>query len=307
VTSVLSDVRPSLIGIGRLGVARVVHQVRLLSDAEAEAYLADVRLLWKFERSREASYIVTANASSFLETVRTIRGLNYATSIDNAVRARWGLEANRHLANFLTAFRLFDDHTRSRLSDAYGDGSRELADYVAMTKSAYDSSAAYRILWKLRNFVQHVGFAVQGVAYGASNERAALPGAYLCDVVARRGHLLLRSDDWGSAHADVEALPDAFPLDPMVEEVASTVRRLDTDIRERERPAIAAAAERIVALASSVPGNYNRGAVGRFIVMSDGVVRMSMLPPPIETLRWTGVDAQRIALPDRIDEIPFGE
>ncbi|MEO1720458.1 MAG: hypothetical protein AAFR23_09570, partial [Pseudomonadota bacterium] len=59
--------------------------------------------------------------------------------------------------NIMSSFRSFLDHADTYLSRKFGVESDELAAWKSLQASEYDQTFAYRFVYKLRNYVQHVG------------------------------------------------------------------------------------------------------------------------------------------------------
>jgi hypothetical protein len=70
------------------------------------------------------------------------------------------LNLNRYIMNLLTAVRTFLDHTERNLTHRHGKDSEQFQAFKKATAEAYDSSFAYRFLYKLRNYVQHRGMPI---------------------------------------------------------------------------------------------------------------------------------------------------
>ena len=101
-----------------------------------------------------------------------ITELNYA-ELDNALKEyAKGIDAlardfltvqnvlvdlSRRLLNYLSAVRMFTDQSESTIKREFGSSSERFQRYKEYESELYDSSFAYRFLYKLRNYAQHLG------------------------------------------------------------------------------------------------------------------------------------------------------
>jgi hypothetical protein len=67
---------------------------------------------------------------------------------------------NRKLANLLTACRIYSDQLIHHIKNIYGPLSRNIEDIEAVVRKQYNDDLGYRVIYALRNYVQHSGFAV---------------------------------------------------------------------------------------------------------------------------------------------------
>jgi hypothetical protein len=72
-------------------------------------------------------------------------------------------ETNRHLANLLSAARLYLDQTKHDISALLGAAALEA--FNGATHVEYDSLLGYRVMEELRNYVQHRGLPIQSVSF----------------------------------------------------------------------------------------------------------------------------------------------
>ena len=119
------------------------------------------------------------------------------------------------IVNWLTAMRLYLDHTAALLDRRYGKNSAELLEFKAATNAAFDESSAYRFIYKFRNYVQHRGLPLSRLTMTAEIE-GKLP---VVDFLLTRDHLLQDYDGWGSpVTRDLKAGPTEFLLRPLIKE-----------------------------------------------------------------------------------------
>src|SRR5213082_2104134 len=120
----------------RPGQVRVVREI---TDTEHASYRSSARHLRDFGRWRAIVTMVSANRDEFAQSLAEAPAkLDSHQTLDEARRAI-DFSLNRHLLNFLGAMRFFLDHTQTRLTRHYGDGSVPLMAFKARTAKAYDT------------------------------------------------------------------------------------------------------------------------------------------------------------------------
>lgn len=82
-------------------------------------------------------------------------------------------EINRRIINLLSACRMYLDHYSHHLKNIYGEHSEKIEAVRTQIRAEYDGCLSYRTLEALRNFVQHRGFPVQSVTFGARREETS--------------------------------------------------------------------------------------------------------------------------------------
>ena len=112
--------------------------------------------------------------------------------------------------NVLDSVRLFLDHTTTRLARLHGSDSEQLDRFKGSCAAVFDSSPAYRLAYKLRDFVTHVGlpplkFTSAAAVLGAVGRLPARPPD-VAPVVVDLGDGGLRiSQEWKVRHLPTEA------------------------------------------------------------------------------------------------------
>lgn len=74
--------------------------------------------------------------------------------------------ANLALMNLLSMCRTFVDHVPHHVSELFGRESRESQELKSWLAEEYDGKLGYRVLYALRNYVQHRGFPIHYVTTG---------------------------------------------------------------------------------------------------------------------------------------------
>ena len=152
--------------------------------------------------------------------------------------------------NWLTAFRLYLDHTEAQLKRRYGNTSVEWRRFHEATSAAFDGSVGYRFVYKLRNYVQHCGLPLSRITLDDAGLTAA-PAVQRVRFLLDRDQLLANYGEWRQVRADFRAMPETFAADPLCDEAMEQLRLIE---RERLRVEI----ERAAASASAVQAALDR-------------------------------------------------
>jgi hypothetical protein len=147
--------------------------------------------------------------------------------------------------NWLNATRLFLDHEETWLKRQFGEDSHEHAEFTKARSNAFDSSFAYRFLYKLRDYTTHCGLPIGRVRLWApSTEDRARGLSQRIHFELDRDALLNDFKKWGAkVKPDLEQMPETFELLPLVHDVMPHFNAImETIIRIDIREGVAAAA-----------------------------------------------------------------
>jgi hypothetical protein len=224
-----------------LGVAGEgqISEVRALSDSEYEEYGKAVARLLRFSSDQQLFTIVRLNYGDFLRLLD-----HYFSEYTQNPQMDWSrvemtvLNINRHLINFLSAVRMFLDHSETNLKELYGRDSEKARRFENACSDAYDNSFSYRFLYKLRNYAQHCGTPLGQVELGSK-----LVGTHP-DVVQHlfairfsRDELLKRYKLWGKSLAEeIRNLPSKFDIVPHVKEMMKHLENINLTRFEDDLP-----------------------------------------------------------------------
>ena len=75
---------------------------------------------------------------------------------------------NRHIINLLSGCRLYLDHSVHHLKIISNEAPRTIEIVKRNISSEYDSNLGYRLMYELRNYVQHRGFPFSGGTFNAN-------------------------------------------------------------------------------------------------------------------------------------------
>lgn len=276
-----------------------LSSVRALTAGETSAFRDAVSRLVEFEAAGDLLPLVEANERAAASVVAGVQGAPRTRLEDPGTRAAFTLEVNRALFNYLASVRLYLDHTGARLTRRYGDDGAPTRAFKAATAHAFDSTPAYRVLYKLRNYVQHVGMPVRGLAFSASADGGpGGPGTgavtHTVAVGCDRQALLDSYDAWGKARADLEAMPATIDIPPLLAAGSAALRTVEARVLAAEVSPLRELAAGLVALLAEV-GPGVRGAVADLRV--DGpATEITTLRPPLGVLTLLGVPTDAVAM-----------
>jgi|GEM_PF-1703835 len=185
--------------------------------------------LREFEASQSILPLVKTNAVELDNYVTHLQNINHKLPVPRLEHIEIDDEVNRLLLNFLTSARLYLDHTETRLKKRYGAESEQFKKFKLATSSAYDELFAYRFFYKLRNYVQHCGMAINITSDFSSSKN--IPGRV--DIHKMRiefdpQELLDNYNDWGPVKKDLEKQKENLKVHGFASEVLNELQLIDS-------------------------------------------------------------------------------
>jgi hypothetical protein len=221
--------------------------VRELTADEVATYWSATNHVEAFNRWHTLLPLLKSNAD---EVVRYARRLGKKAPDDgprglNPVRAHD--EMNRLIVNYLTSMRLYLDHTEARLKRHYESTSGPLAAFKQQAASEFDTKPEYRLFYKLRNYVQHVGLPVHRLHSVAARGKDGVHSFrdFRRKALTHRDTLLGSYDEWGQATTFLRTQPETFELHTMIPIVTDALERVDQAVVRAEIPSLRDMARRI--------------------------------------------------------------
>lgn len=127
-------------------------------------------------------------------------------------------EIDRRLINYLSSFKTFLDHYRTRYYRIDRSKENEFKAYEEATSFCFDNSFPYRFFSKLRNYAQHCGLPI-----GVINTNASLQadGTRLGEyrISFDRDELLQNNKEWGPVKKDLTNQPRFMEMLPLISEL----------------------------------------------------------------------------------------
>lgn len=142
----------------------------------------------------------------------------------------WRNHMNRRVVNLLSAARLYLDHTRHHLGkiDSTVPGVKTSID--AAISAQYGESLGYRFMEALRNYVQHRGYPIHGVTYGAS--RTDQGSAYVVTPYVEWARLEEDGKFKASVLSELKSLDEKIDIRPFVREYMERLGKVHQIIRD---------------------------------------------------------------------------
>jgi hypothetical protein len=134
----------------------VCHAVETV-DQELSQQLQEAKtIITQYFASQKLIRAVFENRNELLESFVTMaasylnRSENPQTILEDA-----GFNISRRFANTCTMFRSFLDHYDGYFNRAFGDTSVQFRDWKEVLANEYDTFLSYRVVYVMRNYIQH--------------------------------------------------------------------------------------------------------------------------------------------------------
>jgi len=195
-----------------------------------------VKFITFYRQFLELFEIVKANLieiSVYIFEITEHRRINAFVEYDEFIDP--ALISNQKIANLLTSFRTFDDHICHKISNIYGVQSNEYKAFKNASKQIYDNYFAYRFLYKLRNYVQHVGLPVTKIIFNTKleenkNKKKLIKHSVQLFLDKKQ---LLKYKGWGTVKNDLGLIiKDDILLNNLIDEFYYSFLKLYKEIQE---------------------------------------------------------------------------
>ncbi len=144
------------------------------------------------------------NYQDLIQHIESVE-LNYQQLDENTAR-----NLNRFLVNYLSSTKMFLEHTEAKVKSTFGKESKEFISWKTTTAQEYDTYFAYRFLYQLRNFTQHIGLAIATLNLSASSD--SLGKKQKLELFFSKNQLLDNSFDWKKIYDDLVSQPEKFSV-----------------------------------------------------------------------------------------------
>lgn len=260
---------------------------RALSAAEADRYR---RAHSRIGEKALAFQLIDFLIDNLADAESAVRAIG-VRSPDQTSRAGRGhaRAANRTIINYLTAVRLYLDHTHARLRRTYGAGSNPLEAFGEATRAVHESAPVYPFVYKLRNYVQHCGMPLQVVRRsdrivpdGQGGEQTESETFVGCN----RDQLLANYDSWGAnAKAFISAQSNEFELMPILKQFDRELEQVQKAVWIAETKELWSDILFVVRLCNEVCTEARRAEVVQVQRRPDGeALTLQQYSPPFGTL-----------------------
>jgi Domain of unknown function (DUF5615) len=217
--------------------------IRELSQSEFDLYVSHCETIIRHYHDYQIYLYVRLNYHSVIKLLEGL-GRQCTENVGKAPNMmgseKMVLNVNRKLLNFLAGVRTFVDHTERNLERRYGLCSERYTSFKAATAAAFDRSFSYRLLWHLRNYVQHCGMPVGNMSIHIDfDEESGQPISQSLEFSFSRDALLANYDKWHKkVRPDLESMPDHFPIRPHVDAVMEHIESLQMQLLVADLPTV---------------------------------------------------------------------
>jgi len=179
-------------------------------------------------------------------------------------------DVNRVLMNLLGAQRMYVDQIPQHLNTVFAPSEAQAKTFVAATRTEFDGSRGYRIMYTLRNHAQHGEFPVQSLSLGSKwlEEGQLRHCSHTATAFAHRDDLVQNKDLNAKVRSEFSAMPEKIDLSPLVRENISSFARLHRIVREELRPRLEESDIVLRTAYARFEEHAGRKPIGLFIVQS---------------------------------------
>jgi hypothetical protein len=264
--------------------------VRELSEQELDQYEQGIKFFMDFRRARSLHDLVEANQKEFNLEVTEFHENDFKENKDPVYLWNTGKDINRRLVNYLATVRLFLDHNEARLKRIYGKNRPPFTAFKDACRQAYDSSFAYRFLYKLRNYSQHCGPPIGHIRVkGDAGDDPDGPITHYTTVMFDRDELLEEGADvWTNVRRDLENSPPYIDVRILVKEMTEKLKQVNAISITAEIPEMKRMGRKILNIVKDGFLDGGSPAVGELIQEGSGW-SIDLSPPPLDILSKLGL------------------
>jgi hypothetical protein len=149
--------------------------------------------------------------------------------INSVVVGRMNHEINRRLRGFFTEFFFFLEYAERKLKRQYGKESQQAQDFKQATSEQFDSSFAYRFVYQLRHYAQHINLPLNALSLKSGEFDFLLATTRHNLLVEVNRDILLNSGfDWRAkdVRPQLSSLPPKFELNGYIEEMMECLEKI---------------------------------------------------------------------------------
>lgn len=232
-------------------------KIEEIQNASVLELREDCNLLTDYYRTKQLVEAVIFNINEYHESVsRSIKLHAKSKAVGDDKLSNEIRRIPYHILNILGTFRAFLDHTNYSLSKKYGDKSSEIKQWEEMQSRLYDTVFAYRFIYKLRNYCQHVGMPPLQIKTYKSAENRSQKYHLLLD----RDSLLEERSVWNKTLiTDLKERPEDIRLSEIVELWTLSFRDLANYLLKFKRNYVLKSAQNIVAISDQISLTKKRG------------------------------------------------
>jgi hypothetical protein len=149
-------------------------------------------------------------------------------------------DATTNIFGILAAMRRYLDHTQAYLSRSGQQD--EVEAFKAACSKEYDAHFAYRLVYRLRNFEQHISSAVTIHSEASLSDEDPKVTRPLLSVRLDRDRLLHDFDGWSTVKSELETQVPTIDVEPILRQVEECLYRIAKQTIVAEVPRMVEAA-----------------------------------------------------------------
>jgi len=195
-----------------------------------------------------------------------------------------GLTINRHILNFLSAARMFLDHSEYNLKRRHGQASNRLERFKNACSSAYDTQFSYRFMYELRNYSQHCDMPLGNLQLQSQKrEEDSQTVEHSLRISFDRDKLLQEYDWKAELRAEIQNLPKEFEINSHIHQMMNCLVKINLTLLEDDLKELDESVEVIDNLTKSIKGIGGRPFVAEGApTEGDKKMKMSLEWIPLE-------------------------
>jgi hypothetical protein len=145
------------------------------------------------------------------------------------------LMINRHILNFLSAARMFLDHSEYNLKKRYGQNSNRLERFKNACSSAYDAQFSYRFMYELRNYSQHCDMPLGTLQLQSKSREEDSRTVERSLRISFDRDKLLKDHDWkAELRAEIQNLPSEFEINSHIHQMMDCLVKINLTLLEED-------------------------------------------------------------------------
>ena len=152
-----------------------INTLKKISENELDAIKQDDKIVRDYFHSKNVLDSVCANRDDIIKAM-VEAGNAYVTRLDivEQIMDNALFDIARLIANTCSLFRSFVDHSDRSLAKIFGKESAEYASWKAILSEEYDSNPHYRLMYHMRNYIQHYDMPPLGINFFESKEEVTM-------------------------------------------------------------------------------------------------------------------------------------
>ncbi len=226
---------------------------RALSQQEYESYVKSCSRLKIFSTEQDLFRMVNDCIVGYKKVALEIHNtyLNHH-QVPLEIKNSLLLDINKALLSYLSSIHVFLEHTEVSLNNR---DKKKLEYFKKLQSHFFDNFFAYRFIYKLRHYTEHVKMAVCGFEISKSLDEKTGKKSFILNIGLNRNKLL-ESDVFrglgGKLKKEVESLPEYIIIEPYLKEMLDYISQLCGSLIIIDLPELKDSAQKIYNLITPI-------------------------------------------------------